>query len=225
MKFHNFVLSFNQSPSNYIQKDFSSLKNNNKNEFISPLKFRSRLRKLYLMSNAENIEKNYQLRQIINQYKSLKKDYNIRKKNNEHFSLYSKKDLEYEEKKRNFKSKIKYVNRINSFKKNNSDFLKLPTIKMYKETINDNNYILSSKNKSNNYNLNNSIKHKPSILMKYLSQTNFFFYQKKGNLKINARIHKKNKTFKIIEIDKLIKQYNRKMYNSTDNLKLKSNLY
>ena len=99
MKFHNFVLSFNQSPSNYIQKDFSSLKNNNKNEFISPLKFRSRLRKLYLMSNAENIEKNYQLRQIINQYKSLNKDYKIRKRNNEHFFLYSKKNLEYEEKK------------------------------------------------------------------------------------------------------------------------------
>ena len=222
MKFHNFVLSLNKAPSNNLQYNFSSLKKNNKNKFLSPFKFRSPLRKINSICNAENIEKNYQLRQIINQYKSLNKDYKIRKKNNEHFYLYSKNDLEYEEKKKIFKYNINYKNINNSLKKNNSDFLKFPKIKRNKETNNDNNTISSYKNKSIDYNINNLIKREPSRLMKFLSCNNFFFYQNKGYNKINENSVKKNKIFKIIEIDKLINKNNRKKYNSTENLKLKS---
>ncbi len=178
MKFHNFVLSLNKSPSNNLQYNFSSLKKNNKNKFLSPFKFRSPLRKINSICNAENIEKNYQLRQIINQYKSLNKDYKIRKKNNEHFYLYSKNDLEYEEKKKIFKYNINYKNINNSLKKNNSDFLKFPKIKRNKETNNDNNTISSYKNKSIDYNINNLIKREPSRLMKFLSCNNFFFLSK-----------------------------------------------
>ena len=58
--------------------------------------------------------------------------------------------------------------------------------------------------------------------MKFLSCNNFFFYQNKGYNKINENSVKKNKIFKIIEIDKLINKNNRKKYNSTENLKLKS---
>ena len=220
MKFHNFVLSLNKTDSNNKTNNYYSLKKNNKNEFINPIKFRSPLKKFILMSNAENIEKNYQLRQIIHQYKSLNKDYKIRKRNNEHFFLYSKKDLEYEEKKNNLTSNISYLNKINSLKKNNSDLLKYPLIKRDKEKINDNSSILSYKNKNNN-----SKKREPSLLMKYLSQKNFFFYQKNKESKINMNIHNENKVFKITEMDKIINKFKNKMYNSTENLKLKSNLW
>ncbi len=116
--------------------------------------------------------------QIINQYKSLNKDYKIRKKNNQQFYLYTKNDLEYEEKKKIFKYNINYKNINNSLKKNNSDFLKFPKIKRNKETNNDNNTISSYKNKSIDYNINNLIKREPSRLMKFLSCNNFFFLSK-----------------------------------------------
>jgi len=38
-------------------------------------------------------------------------------------------------------------------------------------------------------------------------------------------IHNENKVFKITEIDKIINKFKNKMYNSTENLKLKSNLW
>lgn len=219
MKFQKFILSIYKpcfkASNNKLNTNKKSAEQLKYISGMNSLKFRSPIRHINEMSSQEMLERNFQLKQIMNQYKSLTKDYNINKKHHENFFLYSKKDLEYDKDNNNsteknnsilnkFKSDLN--NHINKMRKSNSCFYKYPSLTKKKNDKDINNQLLnkvSQMKKSQNL-------IDPNFIYKYLSQTNIF--NNKNNLYIRSP---KNNIFKIAEMERISKNKN-KNHHSTN---------